>query len=50
MKKKDGLYYPRCLVNYLYWEINGKMLLCQNCPLCDTCREYRAAREFRGYD
>ena len=49
MKKQDELYCPRCLVNYLYWEATGKMLLCRNCPLREHCKEYQAALEFRGF-
>lgn len=44
--KKRKLCNPLCLVNFLYWEITGKMLACEHCPLADRCKEYQAAKVF----
>lgn len=47
MKKTKHLFNPLCLVNFLYREITGKMLKCENCPLSDRCKEYQSAKVFR---
>ena len=47
MPKEKKLYNPRCLVWFLHWEVTGKILKCEKCPLADRCREYQAAKVFR---
>lgn len=40
VKLTEKIYNDYCLVNYLYWEISGKRLDCNNCPLnCERKKE-----------
>lgn len=47
MAKGAELCNPLCLVNFLHWEVTGKMLACRRCPLADRCKEYQAAKRFK---
>lgn len=47
MAKEGKLCNPLCLVNFLHWEVTGKMLPCEKCPIADRCKEYQAAKVFR---
>ena len=46
MAKGTDICNPKCLVNFLYWEVNNKMLPCKNCPLSEKCNEYQTAKAF----
>lgn len=47
MAKSAELCNPLCLVNFLHWEVTGKVLACRRCPLADRCKEYQAAKRFQ---
>ena len=45
--KPEKIYSPYCLVNFLHYEVTGKTLLCERCPIADRCEKYREAKEFQ---
>ena len=28
-----------CLTSFLYWEVTGKILQCEDCPMFDECMD-----------